>query len=75
MKNRERWFSGYYVVKHGEGDGEPVLRIEFKNAEEEPEARHKAFALFHKFNVAGQNSMVQRCTSESQVIVYSEVMD
>jgi hypothetical protein len=71
MKNRERWLNGFYIVRLGGIDGEQVLSVEFKNEEEEQKASEKAFALFHKFNTAGQNSKVERYASEHQVIVDS----
>jgi hypothetical protein len=78
MKNRERWFHGYYVVRctrlnkeHGDWS-ESNIRIEFANrTEDKQKAWEKAMALYQKNIAEGHHSMVERYTSEYEVIVDS----
>jgi hypothetical protein len=78
MKNRERWFHGYYVVRCNRlnkeyGDwSESNIRIEYTNqVGDQQRAWERAMALYQKNIAGGHHSMVQRYTSESQIIVDS----
>jgi hypothetical protein len=77
MKNRERWFSGYYVVRcdrvnkeHGDWS-ETHIRFDFSSPEKDDVAFIKAMCLHRANKAGGYHSMVQKYTSESEVIVDS----
>jgi hypothetical protein len=78
MKNRERWFYGYYVVrcnrlnKEYDDWSESDIRIEYTNqVGDQQRAWERAMALYQKNIAEGHHSMVQRYTSEYEVIVDS----
>lgn len=79
MKNREQRFHGYYVVRctrlnkeHGDWS-ESNIRIEYTNEiGDQQRAWERAMTLYEKNIAEGQHAMVQRYTSEYEVIVDSD---
>ena len=78
MKNRERGFHGYYVVRcnnldkeHGDWS-ESNIRIEYTDQiGDQWRAWERAMTLYQKNIAEGHHSMVQRYASEYEVIVDS----